>query len=161
MFSNAAFWVDISLLILVLGCVWLGVHKKILAALDARSESIRSELDQARQLREDANALLAKYQRQKKEAEDQAQVILDNARRDAQAQLEQAKSDIEARTQARIRAVEQKIANSQSEIIRDLRHQAIDMAFAALRHVAYEKFDEKQAKEQNSLSIKNLEGRLH
>ena len=47
--------------------------------------SIRKELDEARKLREDAQSLLADYQRKAREAETEAQTIIEQAKREAEA----------------------------------------------------------------------------
>lgn len=161
MFSDPSFWVDIALLILVVGFFALGAHKKITKALDDRSERIRAELDEARQLREEANALLAKYERQKRAAEETAKTIVANAQRDAEAQLEKARKDIEQRADARIKAMEQKIQTAQAEVVKQLRHDAIDQAFDAVREVLGKDLTKTQAKAYNDKAISALEGKLH
>ncbi len=53
--------------------------------LDARADKIKSDLDEARRLREEAQELLADYQRKRKEAEKEAGEILTAAKREAAA----------------------------------------------------------------------------
>ncbi len=161
MFSNPAFWVDIALLLLVVLFFALGAHRKIAKALDERSERIRAELDEARQLREEANALLAKYQRQKHEAEEQAKAIVATARKDAEAQMERARHEIEARAQARLRAVEQKIQTAQSDVVRELKAEAIDQAFAATRAILRNEMPASQAEALNNKAVGTLANKLH
>lgn len=61
MFYQAEFWVAVAFVLFVLGLMKLGVHKTVTGALDDRGTRIRSELDEAKKLREDAQALLAEY----------------------------------------------------------------------------------------------------
>ena len=62
-------WVAIAFLIFIGGLVYLGVHSKITGALDQRQARIKGELDEARRLRDEAQALLADYRNKQHEAE--------------------------------------------------------------------------------------------
>ena len=57
------FWVAVSFFIFIGVLVYFGVHMKVASALDARALLIRKELEEARQLREEAEKVLADYQR--------------------------------------------------------------------------------------------------
>ena len=58
----------ICLIILVV-LIWKPAKKAVLGALDGRAEKIRSDLDEAQRLHDEAKALLAKYQRAAREGE--------------------------------------------------------------------------------------------
>jgi len=57
------FWVAVSFFIFIGVLVYLGIHKKVASALDARALRISKELEEARRLREEAEKLLADYRR--------------------------------------------------------------------------------------------------
>jgi F-type H+-transporting ATPase subunit b len=59
--------------------------------LDARAEQIRTELDEARALREEAQTILASYERKQREVADQSDRIIAHAREEATLAAEQAK----------------------------------------------------------------------
>jgi F-type H+-transporting ATPase subunit b len=63
MLNEAEFWVAVAFVIFVGVLIYFGVNKMIVSALDQRAARIRSELDEARRLKEEAQALLAEYQR--------------------------------------------------------------------------------------------------
>jgi F-type H+-transporting ATPase subunit b len=56
---EAEFWVAIAFALFVGVLAYYGVHKLLLRMLDERRERIRGELDEARRLKEEAQALLA------------------------------------------------------------------------------------------------------
>ena len=60
--NSATIWVFFAVVLFLLMLLYFGVHKKIGSALDARAEKISAELDEAKSLREEAQALLASYQ---------------------------------------------------------------------------------------------------
>jgi F-type H+-transporting ATPase subunit b len=73
--NSPEFWVAISFLIFVGILVKMGVPALVTKALDDRADTVRKELDQARRLREEAQDLLADYQRKQRAADDEAQAV--------------------------------------------------------------------------------------
>ena len=60
---EAEFWVAVSFFIFIGVLLYLGVHKRVASALDARALRIGKELDETRRLREEAERLLVDYRR--------------------------------------------------------------------------------------------------
>ena len=87
---DATFWALIALFIFLGVVVYLKVPGMIAKALDERAAKIRDELDEARRLREEAQQLLAEFQKKRKEAEKEAADIVAAAKREADALLEEA-----------------------------------------------------------------------
>ena len=81
---DAEFWVAVAFLIFLGVLAKLGVHRKILNALDDRSARIKVELDEARRVREEAQALLAEYQRKRQDADREADAIVVAAKAEAE-----------------------------------------------------------------------------
>ena len=67
--ADPSVWVAISTVSFVGIIVYLGVPSKIATALDSRADDIRKELEEARKLREEAQTILADYQKKQREAE--------------------------------------------------------------------------------------------
>ena len=96
-YLDAKFYVLICVVLFFALLFWKGAHKAIAKALDDRADKIRTELDEARRLREEAQALLAFYQRKQKEAEEQAEEIVKQARQDAENMAAKARKDLAER----------------------------------------------------------------
>ena len=95
MFFSPDFWVAVSFLIFIGILVKMGVPSLITKALDDRADAVRKELDQARRLREEAQDLLADYQRKQRAADEEAKAIIEQARREAETmKAESAKSPL-------------------------------------------------------------------
>jgi F-type H+-transporting ATPase subunit b len=109
----------------------LNVHKMAVKALDDRADRIRHELDEARRLREEAQSLLASYERRQKEVEAQAADILARATADAKTAAEAAKAELAVSMDRRIRSAQEQIASAEAAAVRDIRNQAITVAVAA------------------------------
>ena len=99
--QDTSFWVLIAFLI-VIGIFWrAGVHKMIFSGLDKRSQGIADEIDEARRLREEAQELLAQYQRRQREAESEAAAIVEQAKKDAKRMAAEARDKIAEQTERR------------------------------------------------------------
>ncbi len=81
---DAEFFVLLGFLVFLCLLVYLGVHRMVLKALDARGEAIADELAQAAKLREEASALLASFEKKAAEAEASAAAIVADARAQAE-----------------------------------------------------------------------------
>ena len=115
--------------------LYLGVPKMLGKMLDARADGIRSELEEARSLREEAKALLASYEKKQAEVQAQADRIVQAARVEAAAAAEQAKADIKNSVARRMVAAEEQIASAEASAIKDVRDEAIIVAVAAARGI--------------------------
>ena len=87
---NTDFVVSISFILFALVLVYLKVPSMLGKMLDQRAASIKTELDEARALREEAQTILASYERQQKEVSEQAARIVEDAKSEAKAAAEQA-----------------------------------------------------------------------
>ncbi len=130
-FLDTATWVLIPFLIVVLLFWKMGVHKTIGGALDKRGKDISDDLDQARTIAEEAQELLAKYQRRQREAEDEAQAIIDQAKRDAKRMSEDMRAKLEEQLERRAKAAEDKIARAEAQAIAEVRNNTADLAVKA------------------------------
>ena len=81
--STAEFWVAFAFVAFIGLLIYYGVPSLITKALDDRADAIRKELDEARRLRDEAQNLLSDYQRKAREAEEEAQVIVEQHGGDA------------------------------------------------------------------------------
>jgi regulator of protease activity HflC (stomatin/prohibitin superfamily) len=85
MLQMAEFWVAVAFVAFVLILLYYKVPALIAKTLDERAAAIRKELDEARRLREEAQNLLADYQRKHRNAGQEAETIVEQARREAEA----------------------------------------------------------------------------
>ena len=137
-YLDASFWVAICLGLFFAALIWKGVHKAIGTTLDERSSKIESELNEARRLREEAQALLASYHRKQKEAEEQAESIILKARKDAENMADQARKDLQERLERRAVLAEAKIANAEAQALSDVKAKAAQMAVDAAQSLLAE-----------------------
>ena len=94
LFADPEFWVAVAAAIFI-AVVWKPARKALIGSLDERAARIRDELDEARRLRDEAEQLLAEYQRKQREAAAEAEAIIAHAREEAERIAAQSARDLE------------------------------------------------------------------
>jgi len=129
--TGPEFYILLATLI-VLGFGWkAGAFSGIGKALDARGETIRKELEQARALREEAQKLLAEYQKKQKEAEAEAGAIIAAAKVEAERFKAEQIAKVQDFVARRTKLAEQKIAQAEASAVSEVRSAAADTAITA------------------------------
>jgi len=124
-------WVAVAFVILMGLFAYLGVHRTLLKALDHRSERIRSELAEAKRLKEEAAKVLADYQTRRASAEREAEEIVTSAKAEAERIAADAKAKMEDFVARRTKSAESKIALAEAQALADVRAAAADAAVQA------------------------------
>jgi F-type H+-transporting ATPase subunit b len=131
MLAEPEFWVAVGFVILMGVFAYLGIHRTVIAALDKRSERIKSELDDARRLKQEAANLLEEYKAKRTSAEREAQEIVAAAKADAERIASEAKTKLEDFVTRRTKTAESKIALAEAQALADVRAAAANAAVAA------------------------------
>ncbi|ASW05704.1 F0F1 ATP synthase subunit B [Rhizobium sp. 11515TR] len=139
-FDNT-FFAFVSLLIFLGLIVYLKVPGMMAKSLDDRADQIRNELAEAKRLREEAQHLLAEYQRKRKEAEAEAAHIVAAAEREAEMLATEARKKTEEFVANRTALSEQKIKQAEADAMKAVRSAAVDLAIAAAESVLAKKAD--------------------
>lgn len=129
--DEAAFWVALSFFIVIGVMIYVRVPGMVAKQLDARAKGISDEINEARRLREEAQELLASFQRRQQEAVDEAAAIVAQAKNEAEMLKKQAREDMAERLERRTAVAEQRIAQAEASAAADVRAAAADLAAAA------------------------------
>lgn len=158
---DATFWALVALIIFVAILAYMKVPAMMGRSLDERAERIRNELEEARKLREEAQQLLAEYQRKRREAEQEAQDLVAAAKREAKIIVAEAKSKSEEYVARRTALAEQKIAQAERDAVNEVRARAVDVAIAAAGSILSEKVDNKVSGTLFQDSLKEVKSKLN
>lgn len=140
---SAEFWslANTDMIVLISFLLFIGVLVRykvpslLMGLLDKRADGIRSDLAEAKALREEAQTLLASYERKQREVQDQADRIVASAKDEATRAAEQAMADIKTSVERRLATAQDQIESAKASAIRDVRNQAVTVAVAAARDV--------------------------
>jgi F-type H+-transporting ATPase subunit b len=159
--GTSEFWVLITFIIFMGIVFYLRVPALIGKALDKRAEEIRSELDQARRLREEAQQLLADYQRKAREAEEEAKIIVEQAKHEAETLAAETKKALSENLARRTKLAEEKIARAGAQALSEVRTSAVAAAVSAAEKLLKERVAGNVAKGLIDTSISDLKGKLN
>jgi F-type H+-transporting ATPase subunit b len=160
-FATPEFWVAVSFFIFVGGVLYLGAHKKIATALDARAAAITKEIVEARHLREEAEKVLADYRRKQGDAANEAEDIVRLASREAEAFAAETSRSMKEHFERRMKLAEDKIARAEAEALREVRAAAADAAVTAAQMVIAEKLTPEMADKLVKQGIDALKTKLN
>jgi F-type H+-transporting ATPase subunit b len=161
LWGMAEFWVGVAFFAFLAILLYYKVPALLAKALDNRAAAIRAELDEARRLREEAQALLADYRRKHRNAGQEAEAIVEQARREAEAFALETRRTLAETLMRRGRHAEERIARAEAEAIDEVRAAAVDMAIAAAEKILRERAAGTSGAQLIDESIRNLKGRLN
>ena len=160
-FANPSTWVSIFLFIFLGILVWAKVPGLITGALDKRSKEIQDELDEARKLREEAQGLLADYQRKAREAEEEAQSIVAQAKREAETYAKETREKLKETLERRTKAADLKISQAEAQAVNEVRLAAVEAATNAAEKILSTQAKGEKGQDLIDASIAQLKQRLN
>jgi F-type H+-transporting ATPase subunit b len=160
MFTDPSFWVGVAFLLTV-AFIFKPIWRGISGSLDARADKIRDQIEEARKLREEAQVLLADYQRKQRDALAEAEKIVAQAKEEAQRLTVQAEQDLEHAIERRKAQALDRIAQSETQALASVRDTAVDMAVAATEKLIKDRVAGDRQAALADEAIKELPGRLN
>lgn len=153
--------VAIGFLIFVGILIYYGAPRMVTSKLDERAARIKADLEEARALREEAQRLLAGYERKHKEVQALADDIVSAARIEAEKAAEHAKEDIRRSVDRRLKTATDQIAAAEKAAIRQIRDRAVNVAIAAAGDVIRRDLNPQDADALIDASISEAGRKLH
>jgi len=158
---NTDFVVTISFLLFIGILVYYKVPGLLTGLLDKRAAGIKSDLDEAKALREEAQTLLASFERKQKEVKAQAERIVETAKEEAAKAADQAKEDIKTSVARRLASAEGQIASAEAAAIKEVRDSAITVAIGAAQDVIARQMTAADAGKLIDDAIGEVDAKLH
>lgn len=159
--ENTDFVVTLGFLVFIGILLYFKVPSLLGGLLDKRAEGIKAELEEARALRDEAQTLLAGYERKQKEVQEQSERIIAAAKQEAAEAAELAKEDLKASIKRRLKAAEDQIASAEASAIRDVRDEAIRIAVAAAKDVIAKNMTATDGNKLIDDAIAQVDAKLH
>lgn len=158
---DSHFVVGIAFFIFLGLLAYLGVHKMLGKMLDERADRIRADLDEARRLREEAQATFADFERRSREVEGQAAEIVAHAKVESEQVAERAMADLDRSIGRRLKGAEEQIAMAEANAVREVKDKAVQVAIAAAAEVMAARMSDQKADALIEDAIRNVGSKLH
>ena len=134
MLHDPTFWVAIALAVFIIA-IFKPVSKMATKGLDERAEKIKDELDEAERLLNEAQDLLAQYQRKQRDAASEAEAIIQHAKQETERMDREGRERLKASLARREKLAEDRIAMAEAQAIEQVRTRAVEVAITAASSV--------------------------
>jgi F-type H+-transporting ATPase subunit b len=161
MLKTPEFWVAVSFFAFMAVLLYYKVPALIAKALDDRADAIRKELDEARNLRREAQAILDDYQKKHGRVAEEAEAIVKQARREAEALQSETRKSLADQLDRRAKAAEEKVKTAEAQALAEIRSLAVDKAIAAAERIIAAKLGGQSAASLIDKSIADVKRKLN
>jgi len=159
--ANTDFVVTLGFIVFIGVLLYFKVPGMVGGMLDKRADAIRGELAEARKLRDEAQALLASYEKKSREVAAQADRIVSQAKEEAQRAAAQARDEMKATMARRLAAATDQIASAEKAAVREVRDSAVTLAVGMARDILSSDMSAARANALIDESIGVVEAKLH
>ena len=133
--ANTDFAVTLGFIVFIGILLYYKVPAMVGGMLDKRADAIRSDLSEARKLRDEAQKLLASYEKKSREVAAQADRIVSQAKEEATRAAALAREEMRVTLARRLAAATDQIASAEQAAVREVRDSAVNMAVAMARDI--------------------------
>lgn len=155
------FWEFLGLLVVIGAFLWWRVPAFVAAHLDRRAEAIAKELEQASQIRHEAEQVLIEYRQKASAAKSEAEHILRETKEEAERFAAEARAQLQAQMERRAKLAEQQIAQAEARAMLEIREAAANAAVAAAERIIAARLDEQKSRALVQNSIQDLGAKLN
>lgn len=159
--ADPATWVSFAVTLFFVLIIWKKIPAIFAKMLDDRSNEIQEQLENARSLREEAAALLAKYERDQHAAEKQAAELMESAETEVKLMISESKTQMEEMTKRRGEVAEQKIAQAEATALKEIQTLTVSLAANAARELITANMKDADHKALIKTSTDKLDAKLH
>ncbi len=159
--TDSATWVSLAITVFFILIIWKKVPAIFAKMLDDRANEIEEQLENAKNLREEAASLLAKYERDQRDAEKQAADMIANAEAEVKLMVSDSKAQMEEATKRRSEVAEQKIAQAEASALKEIRSLTVQVATNAARDLIEANLKKADHEALIKSSTEKLDEKLH
>lgn len=159
-FADPTAWVAISFIIFVVAAFVFG-RKSVIDGLDGKIDSIRKEIATAESLRDQAQALLADYQKKQSAASQEAGKIIEQAKTQAEQLHKNAEADFTTTMERKEAMLKERILRMEESAMDDIRRYAAELAINATTQIIAQKMDAASAEKLADASIRKVADNLN
>ena len=160
MFGNPSFWVGVAFFVFIIGA-FKPAKKAILGALDSKIDEIKNQVEEASKLRDEAQALLAEYERKQQQTSQHAEDMIEAAKKEAEEARLRAEADLNASLDRQRKLAMERIAMAEEKALQEVRAAAAEMAIAATEKLVSEKVAGADGDKLIDKAIADLGDKLH
>lgn len=132
------------------------VYKPVLGIMEERKNKIASDLETAEKTKNDAEAVKAEYAAKLADARQEAQAIIENARKTAQAAHDKIMADTKVEQEQYVAAQKEIIATEKKKAMDEVRAQVISLSMIAAGKIVEQKLNSEEDKKMASKIVDSI-----
>ena len=132
------------------------VYKPVLGIMEERKNKIASDLETAEKAKNDAEAVKAEYAAKLADARQEAQAIIENARKTAQAAQDKIMADTKVEQEQYVAAQKEIIATEKKKAMDEVRAQVISLSMIAAGKIVEQKLNSEEDKKMASKIVDSI-----
>lgn len=132
---DATFWVAISFIIFCLIIIYKKIPQVISNLLDNKINEIKSEIDNAKNLKLESEQLLEKYKNKIEEAHAESNQIINNEKKETEIFIKESEKKFEQLIDNKKRSLEQKLEQMKIKAIKDMQNISNKIAVEAVKKI--------------------------
>lgn len=160
MLADTNFWYVLSFILFAALVLKLGMPA-LNAMLDSRIAQIKNDLEEAENLRVEAQEMLAQYQRKHRDAVKEAEGILSKARENAEKFKENAEKELSEVIARREAQLEDRLKRMEQNAINEIQTYAAELAMNAAQQIIVDNLDKKANAALVDKAIKDIDANIH
>ena len=138
---DATFWVGVSFFIFLGLLVYFGIPNRIKVSLDQLIQKIKSQVDEAESLKEEANNLLSESEKKLSNAKREIKEMMVKANEDTEKLILKTNSDFHKVMENRKRGAEERIAQMKDQALRDIKRTSVQIAMISIENLLKNSID--------------------
>ena len=132
MIIDATFWVAVSFFMFLGVLIYFKIPQKIIGALNESINSIKNEIDNAENLKEESKNILSEYEKKISNAKNEVKQMIDAATEEADKAVLKTNEDFHIQMENRKKSTEDRIRQMKSQALKDIKNASVKISIQAV-----------------------------
>ena len=132
MIIDATFWVAISFVIFLAVLVYFKIPQKIIHALDENINIIKSEIDNAENLKDESKDILSEYEKKISNAKNEIKHMIEAATDEADKNVLKTNEEFHIQIENRKKNTEDRIKQMKNQALKDIKNSSVKISIQAV-----------------------------
>ena len=150
---DATFWVMVSFFAFIGLLIYFRIPNKIKVSLEENINNIRSQIDEADKLKEDAKNILTEHEKKISNSKAEVKQMISKANEEAEKNVLKANKDFHNLMESRKRSAEERIKQLKNQALKDIKNTSVKIAIESVEKLIKNSMDKSKLDKIYSSSI--------
>ncbi len=138
---DATFWVTISFFIFIGILLYFKIPQKIKKTLEENIVNIKSQIDEAEKLKEDAKNILIEHEKKISDSKDEVKTMINKANEEAEKNVIRTNEEFHNLMENRKKSAEERIKQLKNQAAKDIKNASVKIAIKAVEKLIKNSLD--------------------